>query len=91
MDASYTIKTMELHEITSRIMLSQVPASSRFAESLGLPQLRATADVSVAITLDSCLKKWEQRLPPALRLDSPADPAGSEPADGAQRLMLHLR
>lgn len=87
----YLIKTLELQEITSHIMLSQVQASSRFAESLGLPPSRQSSDLSAAVAMDNCLKKWARGLPPALRSDSAADPDDIEPGTIGQRVLLHLR
>ena len=85
----YTSKMLELYEILGHITLAQIPSTTRFAESLGLPQLWQSTDLGIAAQLDACVRKWENNLPVFLRLDSATDSA--QDASKRQRLVLHLR
>ena len=80
---------LELNEITGHVMLSQVPARSSFAESLGLPPLYQNADSSAAVQIDECLNTWEKSLAPSSPLGSPQDDA--ENSLNRQRTLLRLR
>ncbi|KAK3938461.1 hypothetical protein QBC46DRAFT_292403 [Diplogelasinospora grovesii] len=92
----YSFKVLELQEITSHVMLSQMPVSSRFAESIGLPRLCQGSDLNTAVQFDASLNRWEKNLPPSLRSanananDYPVED-GADSGLVSQRTLLHLR
>lgn len=78
---------LELNEITSHIMLSQMSASSSFAEGLGQPQLSRNADSSAAVQIDECLTKLEKTFPPLMSFD----PVQDDSDNGSKRRQILLR
>ncbi|KAL1876188.1 hypothetical protein VTK73DRAFT_9626 [Phialemonium thermophilum] len=89
--AAYIAKSLELYEISGYIMLSQIPAGSRFSEALGLPRLGHSADLSVAIQIDGCLRKWERNLPTELKLGAEQVQTSGYSRIERQKVALHLR
>lgn len=87
--AHYLAKMLELNEITSHVMLSQVPANSNCAESLGLPPLFQNADSSIAVQIDDCLNRLEKSLAPSLSFNFVQDEAENGP--NRQLILLRLR
>ena len=87
--AHYFVKVLELNEIISHITLSQLPASSSFAESLGLPPLYRNADSSAAVQMDECLNKLEKSLASPLSFNLVQDDAENDL--NRQRILLYLR
>lgn len=76
--AHYSIKMLELDEITNHIILSQV-----------LPRLYQNIDLNAILRIDNCLNKWEDSLPPSLQFHFVND--GNENGLDLQQVNLRLR
>lgn len=63
-DFEYAVHGAELHEISNQIQLAQVQTRNKVASELGLPPFYPQGEYhTVAVRLDTCLKKWEHSLP----------------------------
>jgi hypothetical protein len=83
----YFTKMLELYEISNYTMLSQSPAGSSL-DTLGLPRCQNLGYFDSVVQLDSCLDKWDKRVPEALRLGSQGN---SDETSYRQAFLLRLR
>ncbi|ROV99970.1 hypothetical protein VMCG_06275 [Cytospora schulzeri] len=88
---TYLTKTLEVYDFSNYILPPQAPANSHFAQSLGLPQSYQGAELSTAVQIDACLKKWEKGLPSSIGPESDQRGATEGGLDSQQILLLQLR
>lgn len=80
----------ELLEIGNQMQLAQTQTRNRLVAKLGLPRLYQQDEYqAVAVQLDACLNKWEERLPVEWRLDNL--PALSDTRSRIRGYLLHCR
>lgn len=81
---------MEFHEIGNQIQLAQTQTRLGVAAKLGLPRLYQQEEYhGVAVQLDACLNKLEQKFPDYLKLQNIANV--SDEKVRAEGYILHLR